>query len=132
MYVHGVFCMIKSEGLRVHLGVLLAAGCVFALLGFAVGEQYEAVGLCGAEVEGNGSHPLGVPLGKADVGLRSLKRNRVQRGHVLTFVRHIALDFHLRVHDSSKPRQFQSDVVVFIHHLDLTMRTQWHLLYVCG
>uniref|UniRef100_A0A4W6D2F7 Uncharacterized protein n=1 Tax=Lates calcarifer TaxID=8187 RepID=A0A4W6D2F7_LATCA len=38
------------------LGVLLTAGSIFALLGCS-------------EIERNGSHPLGVPFGKADVSL---------------------------------------------------------------
>uniref|UniRef100_A0A667X6P3 Uncharacterized protein n=1 Tax=Myripristis murdjan TaxID=586833 RepID=A0A667X6P3_9TELE len=43
------------------------------LLGLAMGEEDETIGLCGAEVEGDGSHPLGVPFGEADVGLWGLK-----------------------------------------------------------
>uniref|UniRef100_A0A4W6CUR3 Uncharacterized protein n=1 Tax=Lates calcarifer TaxID=8187 RepID=A0A4W6CUR3_LATCA len=49
------------------LGVLLTAGSIFALLGFAMGEEDEAIGLSCSEIERNGSHPLGVPFGKADV-----------------------------------------------------------------
>uniref|UniRef100_A0A8C4I1Y3 Uncharacterized protein n=1 Tax=Dicentrarchus labrax TaxID=13489 RepID=A0A8C4I1Y3_DICLA len=68
------------------LGVLLTAGSVFSLLGFAMGEEDKAVGLGRAEIERDGSHPLGVPLGEADVGLGSLERNGVQGGHILTLV----------------------------------------------
>uniref|UniRef100_A0A3P8TGW3 Uncharacterized protein n=1 Tax=Amphiprion percula TaxID=161767 RepID=A0A3P8TGW3_AMPPE len=90
---------------------------IFALLGFAVGEQDEAVGFSRAEIKRDGSHPLGVPLGEADVGLGGLKRNRVEGCHVLTLVEHLTLDLHLRVHDSSQTGQLQTDVVVLIHHL---------------
>lgn len=99
------------------LGVLLATGSIFALLGFAMGEEDEAIGLGSAEIKGNGSHPLCVPLGQADVGLWSLERNGVQGGHILTLVGHFTLDFHLRVHNSSKAGQFKTDVIVLIHHL---------------
>uniref|UniRef100_A0A8C2XDS8 Uncharacterized protein n=1 Tax=Cyclopterus lumpus TaxID=8103 RepID=A0A8C2XDS8_CYCLU len=61
----------------------------------------EAVGLSCAEIKRDGSHPLGVPLWEADVGLRSLERNGVQSGHILTLVGHLTLDFHLRVHNAS-------------------------------
>uniref|UniRef100_A0A8C6T1J7 Uncharacterized protein n=1 Tax=Neogobius melanostomus TaxID=47308 RepID=A0A8C6T1J7_9GOBI len=99
------------------LGVLLAARGVLALLGLAVGEQDQAVGLGGAKVKGDGAHALGVPLGQADVGLWRLERDGVQRGHVLTLVRHLPLDLHLGVHDSSQTGQLQADVIVFVHYL---------------
>lgn len=82
-----------------------------------MGEEYEAVRLCGAEIERDGSHPLGVPLGEADVGLRSLERNGVQGGHILTLVGNLTLDFHLGVHNSSQTGQLKTDVIIFIHHL---------------
>lgn len=82
-----------------------------------MGEENEAVGLCCAEIERDGSHPFGVPLGEADVGLRSLERNRVQGGHILTLVGNLTLDFHLRIHNSSQAGQLKTDVIVLIHHL---------------
>lgn len=84
---------------KVHLGVLLAPGGL-SVLRLAVSEQDQAVGLRGAEVERDGAHALGVPLGKADVGLRRLERDGVQSGHVLALKHNISLDLHLRVHDA--------------------------------
>lgn len=80
-------------------------------------EEDKAIGLGRAEIKRDGSHPLGVPLGEADVGLGSLEGDGVQGGHVLTLVGHLPLDFHLWVHDSSQAGQLKSDVVVLIHHL---------------
>ena len=82
-----------------------------------MGEEDEAVRLGGAEVEGDGAHPLGVPLGQADEGLGGLEGDGVQGGHVLAAVRHLALDLHLGVHDAGQPGQLQADVVVLVHHL---------------
>uniref|UniRef100_A0A3B3HTH9 Uncharacterized protein n=1 Tax=Oryzias latipes TaxID=8090 RepID=A0A3B3HTH9_ORYLA len=49
----------KTENQQIsNLGVLLAAGSIFALLRFPVGEEDEAVWLSCAEIKGNGSHPL--------------------------------------------------------------------------
>uniref|UniRef100_A0A8D0AFE1 Uncharacterized protein n=1 Tax=Sander lucioperca TaxID=283035 RepID=A0A8D0AFE1_SANLU len=70
-----------------------------------------------AEIERDGSHPLGVPLWEADVGLGSLKRNGVQSGYIFTLVGYFTLDFHLRVHNASQPGQLKTDVIVLIHHL---------------
>lgn len=100
-----------------HLGVLLAAGSIFALLGFAMGEEDEAIGLSCAEIKRDGSHPLGVPLGEADVGLGGLEGNGIQSGHVLTLVGYLSLDFHLRVHNPSQAGQLEPDVIVLIYHL---------------
>lgn len=94
--------MNSTRRLSADLGVLLASQSLFALLGFAMGEQDEAIWLGGAEVKRNGSHSLGVPLGEADVSLGGLKGNGVQGGHILTLVGHITLDLHLRVHNSSQ------------------------------
>lgn len=82
-----------------------------------MGEEDEAVGLRCAEIERYGSHPLGVPLWEADVGLGSLERNGVQSGHILTLVGHLTLDFHLRVHNASQTGQLETDVIVLVHHL---------------
>lgn len=100
-----------------NLGVLLAAGGVFALLRFSMGEEDQAVGLRGAKVKGDGSRPLGVPLGEADEGFRGLKGNGVQSGHILTFVRNLTHDLHLRVHDPSQAGQLQANVIVLVDHL---------------
>lgn len=82
-----------------------------------MGEEDQAIGFRGAEVKGDGSHALGVPLGEADEGFRGLEGDGVQRGHVLTLVRHLTLDFHLGVHDASEAGQLQSNVIVLVHHL---------------
>lgn len=82
-----------------------------------MGEEDQTVGLSCAEIERDGSHPFGIPLWEADVGLRSLKRNGVQSCHILTLVGHLTLDFHLRVHNASQAGQLKSNVIVFIHHL---------------
>jgi len=94
-----------------------------------VGEEDEAVGLGGAEIKRNGSHPLGVPFGEADVGLGCLKRNGVQSGHVLTLVGHLALDLHLGVQESSHSGQLEADVIVFIHHLRQVGGGLWLFFY---
>lgn len=82
-----------------------------------MGEEDQAVGLRGAEIKGDGSRPLGVPLGEADEGLRGFERNGVQGGHVLTLVRNLTHDFHLEVHDPGQAGQLQANVVVLVHHL---------------
>uniref|UniRef100_A0A3Q1J2T6 Uncharacterized protein n=1 Tax=Anabas testudineus TaxID=64144 RepID=A0A3Q1J2T6_ANATE len=56
---------------------------LFGSLRAAVAEQQETAGLCGAEVEGDGSRLLGVPLGQGYVGLGGLKGDWVQGCHVL-------------------------------------------------
>ena len=106
----------EFHGKVVHLVVPLAAG-VPPVLGLALGKEDQAVGLGRAEVEGDGSHTLGVPLGQAEVGLGRLKGDGVQDGHVLALEHHVALHLHLGVHDASQTRQLQADVVVLIHHL---------------
>uniref|UniRef100_A0A8C6NZV5 Uncharacterized protein n=1 Tax=Nothobranchius furzeri TaxID=105023 RepID=A0A8C6NZV5_NOTFU len=99
------------------LRVFLAASSIFTLLRFSMSEQDESVGLGCTEIKRYGPHPLGVPLGETDVGLRSLKGNRVQCCHVLTPVGHLTLYLHLWVQEPSHPRQFQTDVIVLVHHL---------------
>ena len=110
---------------RTDLGVLLAARGFLALLGLAVGEEDEAVGLGGAKVEGDGAHALGVPLGQADVGLGGLEGDGVQGGHVLALEDHVALDLHLGVHDAGQAGKLQTDVVVLVNHLG---RSDWGLV----
>lgn len=102
---------------RADLGIFLAPCGIFALLPFAVSEEDESIGLSRSEIKRDGSHPLGVPFGETDVGLWGLKGNGVQRGHIFTLVRHLTLDLHLCVQNSSHPRQLKADVVVLIHHL---------------
>lgn len=82
-----------------------------------MGEEDKAIRLGCAEIERDGSHPLGVPLGETDVGLGSLERNGVQSGHIFTLVGNLTLDFHLWVHNASQAGQFKTDVIVLIHHL---------------
>uniref|UniRef100_A0A3Q0T3E9 Uncharacterized protein n=1 Tax=Amphilophus citrinellus TaxID=61819 RepID=A0A3Q0T3E9_AMPCI len=105
------------QQLWTYLGVLLAACSIFALLGFAMGKEDEAVGLSRTEIERDRSHPLGVPLRETDVGLWSLKRNWIKGGHILTLVGYLTLDFHLGVHNSSQAGQLKTDVIVLIHYL---------------
>jgi len=106
-----------TEAGRAYLGDLLTLLVLLAFLGLAVGEEDESVGLGGAEVEGDGAHALGVPLGQADEGLGGLEGDGVQRGDVLASVGHLPLDLHLGVHDARQPGQLQADVVVLVHHL---------------
>ena len=82
-----------------------------------MGEEDKAVGFSCAEIKGNGSHSLCVPLREADVGLGSLERNGVKSGNILTLVGHLPLDFHLRVHNPSKAGQLETDVIVLVDHL---------------
>uniref|UniRef100_A0A6I8QHF6 Uncharacterized protein n=1 Tax=Xenopus tropicalis TaxID=8364 RepID=A0A6I8QHF6_XENTR len=58
--------LFKFNCKKIHLGVLLAPD-ILSVLRFTVGEKDEAVGLCGAEVKGDGTHAFGVPLRKADI-----------------------------------------------------------------
>lgn len=106
----------ELDGEEVHLVVALAAG-VPSVLGLALRVKDEAVGLGGAEVEGDGAHALGVPLGQAQEGLWRLEGDGVQDGNGLALEHHVALHLHLGVHDAGQARQLQADVVVFVHHL---------------
>lgn len=56
---------------------------LFGALRAAVAEQQEATGFRSAEVEGDRTRLLGVPLGQGDEGLRGLKGDWVQGCHVL-------------------------------------------------
>lgn len=111
----------QLHGKEVHLVVLLALG-VPAVLGLAVGEEDQPVGLGGAEVEGDGAHALGVPFGQGQVGFRRLEVDGVQRGDIFTLEDHVALEFHLGVHNAGQAGQLQPDVVVLVHHLGEEMQ----------
>lgn len=101
---------------EVHLVVLLALG-VPPVLGLAVREEDQAIGLGGAEVKGDGAHALGVPLGQRQVGLGGLEVDRIKGGDVLALEHHVTLEFHLGVNDAGQAGQLQADVVVLVHHL---------------
>uniref|UniRef100_A0A3B5QVS1 Uncharacterized protein n=1 Tax=Xiphophorus maculatus TaxID=8083 RepID=A0A3B5QVS1_XIPMA len=75
---------------------------IFAFLTLSVSEEDESIGLSRAE---------------ANVRLWSLKGDWVQCGHILTFVGHLTLDFHLWIQNPSHPGQLQTDVIVLVHHL---------------
>lgn len=83
------------QGSQTNLGVFLAASSIFAFLTLSVSEEDESIGLSRAEVKRDWSHPLGIPLGEANVRFWSLKGDWVQCGHILTLVGHLTLDFHL-------------------------------------
>uniref|UniRef100_A0A674NMY9 Uncharacterized protein n=1 Tax=Takifugu rubripes TaxID=31033 RepID=A0A674NMY9_TAKRU len=78
------------------LGVLLAAGSIFAFLGFAMSKENKTIRFC----------------------LWGLKRYGVQGWHVLTLVGDLPLDFHFRVHDPSQSRQLKTNVIVLVHNLE--------------
>lgn len=106
----------QLHGKEVHLVILLAFR-VPPVLSLAMGEEDQAIGLGGAEVEGDGAYTLGVPLWQCQVGLWRLEVDGVKRGNILTFKHNVALELHLGVDDAGQAGQFQSDVVVFVHHL---------------
>lgn len=95
-----------------------------------MGEEDQAVGLRGAEIKGDGSRPLGVPLGEADEGFRGLEGNGVQGGHVLTFVCNLTHDFHLGVHDPSQARQLEANVIVLVHHLQVAKIGSQSIIFI--
>lgn len=68
----------KVISLQFPTGLLL-----FGTLRVAMAKQQEAAGLRSAEVKGDRSSLLGVPLGQGDVGLWVLEGDRVQSCHVL-------------------------------------------------
>lgn len=106
------------DGKEVHLETLGTFRVFGLLLGLAVTKEQEAVGLGGAEVEGDGARLLGVPLVEDDERLWRLERDGVQRGHVLALEGHRALYLHLRVAQLGQPGQLQPHVVVFVHDLE--------------
>ena len=82
----------KVISLQLPTGLLL-----FGTLRTAVAEQQEAAGLCGAEVKGDRSRLLRVPLWQGDVGLRGLKGDGVQSRHVLAAEHQVAIQGYFRV-----------------------------------
>lgn len=106
----------QLHGKEVHLSVLGAPGFL-PVLWFTVGEEDQPVGFGGAEVEGDGAHPFGVPLGQGQVRIRRLKVDGVQRRNIFTLEGNVPLQFHLRVDDASQAGQLQTDVIVLVHHL---------------
>lgn len=106
------------DGKEVHLETLGILGVFGLLLGLAVAEEQEAVGLRGAEVEGDGARLLCVPLVEDDERLGRLERDGVQSGHVLALEGHGAVDLHLQVAQLGQPGQLEPHVVVFVHNLE--------------
>uniref|UniRef100_A0A3B3CPQ5 Uncharacterized protein n=1 Tax=Oryzias melastigma TaxID=30732 RepID=A0A3B3CPQ5_ORYME len=106
----------QLHGKEVHLVVLLAFG-VPPVLRPALGEEDQPVGFGGAEVERDGAHAFGVPLGQSQEGIGRLKVDGVQSGNVFTLEDNVALKLHLRVVDAGEPGELKPDVVVLIHHL---------------
>uniref|UniRef100_A0A665WVQ0 Uncharacterized protein n=1 Tax=Echeneis naucrates TaxID=173247 RepID=A0A665WVQ0_ECHNA len=80
--------------------------------------EEKAVGLCGAEVKGNGACLLGVPFVEDDEGFWRLKCDGVQSGHVLTLESHSSVDLHLGIALSSQPGELKSHVIVFVNNLN--------------
>ena len=104
------------NGKEVHLEDLRALG-VLHLLGLAVAKEEQAVGLGGAEVEGDGAGLFGVPLAEGDVGLRRLEGDGVQGGDILALEGHHPVHLHLHVSLLSQPGQLQPHIIVLIHNL---------------
>ncbi|KAL4630346.1 hypothetical protein GN956_G15754, partial [Arapaima gigas] len=90
---------------EIHFGVLQVTSFL-PILRPPVGEKDETIRFCRAEVERYGAHTLGVPLGEAEVGLRCLKRDRVQGGYILAFKHHVTLNLHLGIRNPGQPREF--------------------------
>ena len=87
-------------------------------LGPAVAEEQQAVGLRGAEVEGDGAGLLGGPLGQGDVGLRGVEADGVQRGDVLAAEGQVAVQ---RDHGGAHlglSGELQPELAIPVHHLD--------------
>ncbi len=106
------------NGKEVHLESLGALGILRLLLGLAMAEEEKAVGLCGAEVEGDGACFLSVPLVEDDKRLWRLECDGVQSGHVLALEGHSAMDLHLGITQLGQPGQLKSHVIVFVHNLN--------------
>lgn len=111
-------------GEEVHLGSLGTLGVLWLLLGFAMAEQEKAVGLCGAEVKGDGARLLSVPLVKDYERLWCLERDRVQSGHILALEGHSAVDLHLGIAQLGQSGQLQSHVIVFVYNLSRGKRNR--------
>lgn len=82
-----------------------------------MGEEYQAVGFGGAEVEGDGAHALGVPFWQGQVGVRRLEVDWVKGGNIFALEYHVTLEFHLGVNNAGEPGQLQAYIVVLVHHL---------------
>lgn len=106
------------NGKEIHFGSLGNLGIFRLLLGLPVAEEQKAVGLCGAEVKGDGACLLGVPLVENYERLGRLECDGIQGGHVLTFKSHSAVDLHLGITQLGQPGQFESHVIVFVHNLE--------------
>uniref|UniRef100_A0A8C9YYC0 Uncharacterized protein n=1 Tax=Sander lucioperca TaxID=283035 RepID=A0A8C9YYC0_SANLU len=76
---------------------------LFGTLRTAVAEQQEPAGLRSAEVEGDRSRLLGVPLGQGDVGLGGLKGDGVQGRHVLAAKHQVTIQGDFRVTLDGQP-----------------------------
>lgn len=114
----------EFHGKEVHFGVLLAPN-ILPLLGLAMSEEDQAVGLGGAEVKGDGTHAFGIPLGQAYISLGGLKVDGVQRGHILTLEYNFPIDFHLGIPNPGQARQLQTDVIIFINNLSKAKRVPY-------
>jgi len=84
---------VKQDGKKTKTKTNLDGGrrpgvLAFLLSGFAVAEEHQAVGLRRPEVEGDGAGLLRRPLAQRHVGLRRVKRHRVQGGHALALEGH--------------------------------------------
>lgn len=88
----------KVISLQLPAGLLL-----FGTLRAAVAKQQEAAGLRRAEVEGDRSCLLRVPLGQGDVGLGGLKGDRVQGCHVLAAEHQVAVQGYFGVALNGQP-----------------------------
>lgn len=106
------------NGKEVHLESLGALRVLRLLLGLAMAEEEKTVGLCGAEVKGDRTRLLCIPLVEHDIRLWRLKRDWIQSGHVLALESHDAMDLHLGVTLPGQPGQLKSHVIVFVHDLN--------------
>lgn len=85
------------NGKEVHLESLGTLGILWLLLGLTMAEEEKAVGLCGAEVKGDGACLLSVPLAEDDKRLWRLECDGVQSCHILTLKGHGTMDLHLGI-----------------------------------
>uniref|UniRef100_A0A8C2WN20 Uncharacterized protein n=1 Tax=Cyclopterus lumpus TaxID=8103 RepID=A0A8C2WN20_CYCLU len=101
-----------------HLESVRILGIFWLLLGLAMAEEQKTVGLCGAEVEGDGARLLSVPLVEDDKRLWRLECDGVKSGHILALEGHSAMDLHLGITLLGHPGQLKSHIVVFVHNLN--------------
>uniref|UniRef100_A0A3B1IWX2 Uncharacterized protein n=1 Tax=Astyanax mexicanus TaxID=7994 RepID=A0A3B1IWX2_ASTMX len=102
----------QLHGEEVHPGPALSGS-----LHSSVAENQQAVGLCGAEVEGDGSGLFAVPAGKSDVGSWSVEADGVQSRHVLAAEGQVSLQADLGVTQLGQMGELQFELVVGVHHL---------------